>query len=171
MIKFGYKRGAVEPVITSDTLRSASDMLTSFSQLKVNGLKISDYIASGFRFHPSDRVLFHITEACYQLFYSKGTFASPDHSSNTALVSLSDKKLQKLIRKSPFSEDDLKELIFDLLTKVGFNLDKIYPETGYLKKGTLLSQFRQFVDTFPLPQPNALSKALAEYGQMQAEKL
>ncbi len=195
MVKLGYKE-------TSFVMRSMiiSEMLIPFSQLKVNGLKISDYVANGNFFLSSlsdSLVLLDITKKCYPLFYSKGTFESLTHSkketeplsldwvgllslewvglsNNSGSVSFSDEKLQKHIRKGPFSEEDLKELILDLLTKVGLDLDKIYPEinigTDSLKEGTLLSQFRQLVDTLPFPKPNALSKALAEYDQMQAEK-
>ncbi len=169
MVKLGYKE-------TSYVTRSliTSNILTSFSQLKVNGLKLSDYVANGNFFLPVasiDLIFLDIMKKCYQLFYSTGTFASPTHPNDSDPVSFSDEKLQKHIRKGPFSEDDLKELILDLLTKVGFNLDEIYPERDSLKEGTLLSQFRQLVDTLPLPKPNALSKALAKYDQMQAEKL
>ncbi len=173
MIKLGYKSRVISSIIASDTFISATAMLTSFIQLKVNGLKISDYIASGYRFNGGARVLFPITEACHLLFYSTGTFESPTDLNDSDPVSFSDEKLEKYIRKRPFSEEDLKEFILDLLTKVGFNLDEIYPETDYFnfKEGTLLSQFRQLVDTVHFPKPNAFSKALAEYDQMQAEKL
>ncbi len=158
------------------------DFLTSFIQIKVNGFKISDY---GLNIHhhipdgsslsmprkSSRQVLFSITEKCYQLFYSKGTFESPISPSDSAPVSFSDEKLQKYIRKGPLSEDDLKDFILDLLTNTRVNLDEIYPEMASLKESTLLSQFRQFIDTLPFPQPNALSKALAEYDQMQANSL
>ncbi len=144
-----------------------------FSPMHNPILKVTDFMANRWLFTPpkfeiSNRMLLSIAETHSTPFYHTGQFQAlqiplpPE-------VPFSDEKLQKYIRKSPFSEEDLKELILDLLTKVGFDLDEIYPQNGLLNEGSLLSQFRQQVDV--LPKPNAFSQALAEYDQMQAEKL
>ncbi len=139
----------------------------------VNGLKITDYMANGWLFNPpkfkiSSQLLFFIVKNCVRECYSTGKFQGPTRCYE---VPFSDEKLQRYIRKSPPSEEDFNEWILDLLTKVGFDLDQPYPIQNLAKERTILSQLREIANEPSFPQPNALSKALAEYDQMQANKL
>ncbi len=175
MLKLNYDVGDYYVKMLNSNQLLTSFIFTPIVGL-VNGLKITDYMANGCLFTPpksrvSSQMLLSIPVTCHQLFYSTGKFQSPTYlSSNNNQVFFSDEKLQRYIRTSPPSEDDLKEFILDLLTKVGFDLDTIYPEKDFLKEGTILSQLRQVAEMLPLPKPNAFSKALDEYDQMQAKK-
>ncbi len=178
MLKLKYHACDIYKKYIKDDIDMVS-LMTKPIISNVNGLKITDYMENGHFFTPptiksSVRALIYITSEIWFKFYVNNKFKIPfnlNFSDPLTQISFGDKKLQGHIRKTDLSEDDLKEFILDLLTKVGFNFDEINPATGLIKKDTLLSQFRQSLGIFPLPQPNAITKALEEYDRLQAKKV
>jgi hypothetical protein len=122
-----------------------------------NKITITDLLASGCIFNAvelEENVPFlHV--AAIQLvlsFYDIIGKFQPKTWTPEQTPSFTDKKLQKYIRKEPISEKDVKNVIFDLLTKANLNLDMIAPAIPeFVDEGPALSQLRQ------------ISQALAEY--------
>ncbi len=137
-----------------------------------NGIKMSDYLASGYslnveklglKFEPFPCILMSYFEDCY----STGQFQIPFYYyfENDAFVN-DNEKLTKYIRKTPVSENDLKEFILDVLIHEEKN-PMFYPAKGASPEGTALDRFRHMVFSSPIPRPNAFSEALAALDQLR----
>jgi hypothetical protein len=149
--------------------RLLADITTGLMFGCCKGIKISSLIKSGFTPHlvelqqPHFSVLQQFLPHFAGFYSTKGRFEAPPLLGATP--SFSDEKLQKHIRKGPFSEEELKEFIFDLLTRSHINLYVSCPELGPFRAGTALSQLRQLATR--LPADNAISGALAAYDKGQ----
>jgi hypothetical protein len=139
----------------------------------VNELSITDYLASGCDFHAVEVEgqvsLFSLTARyLVRLFYRTGTFQI--HPAKAVEVAnrpyFTDELLQKHIRKAPISEEEVKNLVLDLLTKTHLDLNMVGPRMRIgVESGPALSQLRQLASSPHLAQPNAFSEALKEYDQ------
>ncbi len=154
-----------------------SCMMSSVTSKLIVGIKITDYMKSGCNFTAASTDThepIEIDVICQELrpYYQTGQFhpsRNMAREAGSSPVSFSDKKLQKHICKDPILEEDWKNIILDILTQAEFN-DHIYPAIGAINAGTVISMIRQY-EAAMIPRPNALSKALAEYDQIQAKKL
>lgn len=165
IVKLGYHTLPFLNKVLVLSPRFLADITTGLMFGCCKGIKTSSLIKSGFAPHLAELQQPHFSVLQQFLphfagFYSaKGRFEAPPLLGDTP--SFSDEKLQRHIRNGPFSEEELKEFIFDLLTRSRINLYVSCPVLGSLRAGTALSQLRQLAAF--LPAGNAVSGALDAY--------
>ncbi len=150
-----------------------------FKNCNINGIKISDYITVGLDCNQAGKE----SLLCKMLpelefFYLLGpwanlivaSFQSPQPN---LTGQLSDEKFARHVRKDPFSENDLKEFILDMLIQEKAN-PVIYPAKGTFPGGNAISQFRhvvnEMVNNHTIPASNAFSQALAAFDEAKQLK-
>ncbi|MBA2367733.1 MAG: F-box-like domain-containing protein [Candidatus Protochlamydia sp.] len=142
---------------------------------KIEGLRIRDYIRSGCKFNLAEEknsFLITAAELLLKIFYDNSdhkfqyqSYAIEQFDKLEHSATFQDEQLKKYIRKEPFSELEVKNIIFDLLVEANLKLNQICPAIDMAKEGTALSQLEQIASSLLLPQPNAFSQALIEYDE------
>ena len=119
--------------------------LNGFKKMTITDLLESGYTANLVERKKNISVLSASAKWMIKIFYNSGKFQTSPFLKNRSGASFTDEKLQGYIRNDPISENDIKNILFDLLTKAHLNLDMICPAMAGMELWNGPAELRQLV--------------------------